>query len=361
MKYEMPSSNDQVLWNIWMSQYWMPSITAADELGIFAFLAEQPASARELSDAMELNARACSILLPMLTSLGLLTRRIGRYHLTDAGRSYLLPTSPFYWGGVFAVERREPRHKALIGALTRETYELIKGAPVTDWELGQVTTEQARPIAAFMHSQSLASAVGVARHPGFGDVRRLLDVGGGSGCLSIAIAQHHPEIACTIMDLPAMCELAQEYIREGGVADRVDTVPIDMFRDEWPSGYDAILFSNVFHDWSLSTCEYLAEMAFRSLPEGGRVFVHEMLIDDASSGPRTAAACSIHMLLNSAGRQFTLNELSRILRGAGLAGVACEDTSPLYSLVSAERRPPDQTSARTFLDLAERLGGPSYD
>lgn len=55
------------------------------------------------------------------------------------------------------------------------------------------------------------------------------------------------------------------------VEDKVDTYALNMFNDEWPRGYDAHFFSNIFHDWSWSTCQLLAKKSFCALPSGGKI------------------------------------------------------------------------------------------
>jgi cyclopropane fatty-acyl-phospholipid synthase-like methyltransferase len=204
------------------------------------------------------------------------------------------------------------------------------------WATGQVDMQMARRVAAAMQSHSLAAAVGLARNGNFTDVRRLLDIGGGSGCYAIALAQRHPELRCSVMELPAMCEVAHQYIRDGEVEDRVDTVAVDMFREPWPEGCDALFFSNVWHDWNFETCAWLAEQSFNALPSGGRIYLHEMLLNDDGCGPLTAASFSM-LMLNTQGQQFTFPELKRLLEGAGFVGVETRQTSVYYSLVSARK------------------------
>ena len=114
----------------------------------------------------------------------------------------------------------------------------------------------------FMHCHSMPSAVGLAHTCDFSGVSSLLDVGGGSGCYASALANHYPEMKCTIMELAAVCEVAKGYIEKAGVSDRVDTTTVDMFREDWPEGYEAHFFSNIFHDWSIETCEQLAQKSF---------------------------------------------------------------------------------------------------
>jgi acetylserotonin N-methyltransferase len=186
-----------------------------------------------------------------------------------------------------------------------------------------------------MHSHSLLPAVSAARNYNFAGVGRILDVGGGSGCFMIAIAQAHPEIRCTILELPSMCAVAQRYIDAGRVSDRVDTRAVDMFRQQWPQGYDAVFFSNIWHDWNVRTCTWLAERTFEILPRGGRIMLHEMLVDDGGIGPATPAGFSMLMLLVTQGQQFSFGELKTLLEGVGFTGVEARPTSHYYTITTA--------------------------
>jgi acetylserotonin N-methyltransferase len=188
-----------------------------------------------------------------------------------------------------------------------------------------------------MHSHSVLPSLAAARYPDFAHMARVLDVGGGSGCFAIAMAQAHPHLRATVMELPAMCAVAREYIDAGGVGDRVSTVAVDMFRQPWPTGCDAIFFSNVWHDWNVTTCTWLAQRAYDSLPEGGRILLHEMLLDDDGCGPTTAASFSMLMLLATQGQQFTFGELKAILEGVGFRRVTSYPTSGYYSITSATK------------------------
>ena len=135
-----------------------------------------------------------------------------------------------------------------------------------------------------------------------------------------------------------MCEVAQDYIETGEVSDRVDTAAVDMFRQSWPKGYDALFFSNIWHDWNFETCKWLAARAFEILPAGGRIMLHEMLLDDDGAGTVTAASFSMLMLLGTQGQQFTFGELKDILESAGFAGIESRQTSVYYSIVTAYKR-----------------------
>lgn len=87
----------------------------------------------------------------------------------------------------------------------------------------------------------MVEAVGAA------GVRRLLDVGGGSGAYAIAFAQANPEPRAEVLDLAPVCRIADRHIREAGLEARVQTKTGDLTKDEFGAGYDLILLSAICH------------------------------------------------------------------------------------------------------------------
>jgi len=69
-------------------------------------LANTPATPAEVSQRLQINRRAARALLGLLASADLLVQHDGRYHLTETARTYLLPSSPYYWGPVLSMMRR---------------------------------------------------------------------------------------------------------------------------------------------------------------------------------------------------------------------------------------------------------------
>ena len=324
--YQAPTTDDRRMWDLWLSGLHQPSIVAAEEAGIFSALADAPATAPDLAARLGFDERATRILVRLLAALRLLLVRDGRYHLSDDARVYLVKGSPWYWAPMASVAVSEWHRARLLEKLRQRNSDQAvgpEGTPLVssegraadDWAAGTVSLQRAREVAARMHAHSLPAAVGVARHYDFGGVHRVLDVGGGSGCFMAAAAQAHPHLRCTVMELPAMCEVAGAYLEAAGVAGRVDACAVDMFRQPWPAGYDAHFFSNVWHDWNVRTCRWLAARAFDALPSGGRILLHEML-------------------LATQGQQFTAGEVTEILAGAGFGRIGVTATHPYYSVVT---------------------------
>lgn len=336
-QYRSPPVDDRLIWEVWLSSHNLPAMLAADEISLFDRLAEGPLSVQDAASVCNVNPRALGIITGLLCALGLLSRRDGRLGLTVTSREYLVKSSNFYWGALlgFWRERLSTYHQFMEVLAPQAAHK--GGDHAKGWEEGKIGLEQAKGIAAFMHAHSCAPAIGAARSGGFDGVTRLLDVGAGSGVFAIAAAQAYPQMRATVMDLDTMCAAAQKYIDEGEVADRVETAAVDMFREAWPTGHDALFFSNIFHDWNDETCVELAKKAYVVLPSGGRIFLHEQLMNDNLDGPVVTASFSILMLIGTQGKQYSLPEFDAILTKAGFVDVEARATCGYYSLVSARK------------------------
>ncbi len=82
---------------------------------------------------------------------------------------------------------------------------------------------------------------------GRGGVRRMLDVGGGSGAYSIAFAAANPELRADILDLTTVAPIAERHIAQAGLSERVKTRAGDLRRDDYGSGYDVVFISAICH------------------------------------------------------------------------------------------------------------------
>ena len=105
----------------------------------------------------------------------------------------------------------------------------------------------------------------------------LLDVGGGSGVMSIALARAHPHLTACILDFEFVCAAAKTIIRRERMSRRVDTLVGNMDK-AIPSGCDVILLWDIGH---IDT--RVLRMAYESLSDGG------MIVRSCPPAPRTKA------------------------------------------------------------------------
>ncbi len=117
----------------------------------------------------------------------------------------------------------------------------------------------------------------------------------------------------------------------------MDTLGADMFKQPWPTGYDGVLFANIFHDWDGEHCRALCRQSFDCLPSGGRIYIHEVLLGDRKDGPLVAASFSVTMMLFNKGKQFTFAELEGLLSEAGFREISIQPTYGYYAVVSGTK------------------------
>jgi cyclopropane fatty-acyl-phospholipid synthase-like methyltransferase len=88
--------------------------------------------------------------------------------------------------------------------------------------------------------------------------------------------------------------VARHKISAAGLADRIDTWAADLFDDEYPSGYDCLLFANVLVIWTPEQNRTLLAKAHRALTSGGRVLIFSAFSDDDGTGPLYAALDNVY-------------------------------------------------------------------
>lgn len=333
------TTDDRLVWDTWLAAYRLPILTVADEIGTLAVLSAHSFTTVELATRLAVGARALEIHLGLLAALGFVDRHDGRWRATAATRIWMHPDAEGYAGPVLhGFRQTQPLHAQLLATLRPNIQAQAHRSAVAEWERGEMAPEFARMITAYMNAHSRAAAKAVGAQPLFADVRSLLDVGGGSAVFAIEVAKAQPSLRATVMEIAAVCAEADRYISASELASRVCTEAVNMFTQAWPTGHDAHFLSNILHDWSDDTCRLLVKKSFDALPSGGRIVLHEMLMNDDGCGPLPAAAFSVLMLLGTRGRQYTLRELRGFLEPTGFTDVeACTTGGGYYSLVVARK------------------------
>jgi hypothetical protein len=98
-----------------------------------------------------------------------------------------------------------------------------------------------------------------------------------------------------------------------------------MFEDPLPSGADAILLSNVLHDWDVAECRTLVARCAAALTAPGRLLIHDVFLNDALDGPLPIALYSAALFSVTQGRAYSGAEYRGWLLDAGLT---CEPIRP---------------------------------
>ncbi len=134
-------------------------------------------------------------------------------------------------------------------------------------------------------------APALARQAQLQDTQVLLDVGGGTGIYSIACLQQFPKLRAVVWDRRS-AQSRRRIRAEHSVTDRLELIPGDMFHDPLPCSADAILLSNILHDWDVPECQRLIQRCVTGFNKSGQLLIHDVLLNDQLTGPLPIALYS---------------------------------------------------------------------
>lgn len=320
------------------------SLTAIDaltaaivHLDLFTALADDPADLPAICRRFSIHPRPTDTLCTLLVANGFL-RRDGDHvlHVTDTAREFLVSGSPFDARPYYASIADKPGVSDFLTVLRTDRPANWPGEEgEADWHAAMRTEAFAESFTAAMDCRGRVLGPGLAAALAGSPPRRLLDVGGGSGVYAIAVAQALPQVRATVLEASPVDAIAKRTISAAGLGGRIDVVTADMFTDAWPADHDTHLFSNVLHDWNEADCRRLLATSVATLPDGGRLLVHDMLLDDDKSGPLWAAEYSVLLTTVTQGRLYSTAEIGGWLTDLGMRIVDRAPTALGRSVLTA--------------------------
>src|SRR5262245_61354311 len=264
--------------------------TALD-LDLFGLLAGGAKSADQLAADTRLLPKRLEILLTACVGLGLLVKQGESYTNAPASQSYLVRGAPSYFGDYYRFQIDRQVYPAFA-----RLPEALRGERADFYRLME-DPDEALSFSRGQHAGSLGPAAVLARIVDLKEARRLLDVGGGSGAFSITLCRRFPELRATILDFPAVQTVAAAFVHEAGLSERITFTPGNALSTSWPAGQDVILLSYLLSAVSALGVDQLLTRAFGALAPGGRVVLHDFMVDDDGRGPATAALWLVNALV----------------------------------------------------------------
>ncbi len=299
-----------------MIRGYMPSrcILTALELDIFTAVGDG-ASANQIGRRVHANARAVGMLLNALVALGLLSKIGDEYRNTPE-------SSRFFVEGSKDNHRDGLLHTANIWHRWSTLTDVVRGGACVPTDHGN-TPDWTINFIAGMQRNSKDRAPIVVKALGTTGVRRILDLGGGSGAYSIAFAKASPDVRCEILDLPEVVPLTMEYINKAGVSGQVSLRAGDMLRDDFGSGYDIVMLNAICHMFSEEQNREIFRRARQALAPNGRLVVQDFILNPDKTGPLHAVLFSVNMLVGTdAGASYSEVEYTSWMKAAGLTEVS---------------------------------------
>ena len=290
------------------------ALLTALELDLFTAVGTG-AGATEVAASLHTDPRATEMLLNVLVSLRLLAKQDGVFHNSPQAARY-------FTAGSRDNARPALLHTAHLWHRWSTLTDCVRTGTAAAPEIADRGGDWTEAFIAAMHRNASERAPLVVRTVGAEKVRRMLDVGGGSGAYSIAFAQANPALCADILDLTTVEPIARRHIEAARVADRVKVRAGDLRSDQLGEGYDLVFISAICHMLSPSENLDLLRRCHEALAGGGRVVIQDFNLEADKTAPRFAALFALNMLVGTqAGSSYSESEYAAWLGQAGFLDI----------------------------------------
>jgi len=290
-------------------------ILTALELDLFTALGDG-STAGKVATKMGTDSRATEMLLNALAAIGLLVKQEDVFQNAPVTGRYFRSTSP---NGA----RPALLHTAHLWHRWSCLTDCVRAGTAANLEeIAGRGPEWTEAFIAAMHRNAMERAPLVVGAVGAEGIRRMLDVGGGSGAYSIAFAKANSALTADILDLASVVPIAQRHIHSAGVAGRVSLLTGDLCSDQLGQDYDLVFVSAICHMLSPEENGHLLGRCHAALAPGGRLVIQDFILEPDKTAPKWAALFALNMLVGTrAGSSYSEREYTAWMAAAGFRDI----------------------------------------
>jgi len=291
-------------------------LTAAAAAGIFDALSSTPTSAKALASEHSLDEQAAEIVLDALTAMGLVQKRSTGYTMQAQHRKLLSGEGPQSLAWLLRHHNELTKSWAGLDGVCRA------GRLFARMDSPQRRRQRRDTFLRAMHANAQHTAPLLAARFAKLKIKRMLDVGGGSGLYCVHFCRRHRGMEAVLFDLPATLPVTQELLASYPERTRIRLVGGDVTTDELPGGFDFALLSHVIHSFGPDQVRAALANIRRAVEPGGRLVLQDFLTDANRTSPRRAAVFAVNMLVQTeSGRTYSRPEVEKWLKEVGFKTV----------------------------------------
>ncbi len=302
------------------------ALMSAVELKVFTAIANGNDTIDAVAEAVGIEPVNAERLLTVLTAMTLLERTGERFSNAPDVDRFLVEGKPTYAGPWMLFGK--PRWDRW-GKLTKH----LKVQEDDQRRLGMYdetfTVERAREYHEATYSIGMGAARRFHKQVDLSGRRKIMDLGGGSGCYCIVAARQYPAIHAEVLDLPAVVVVTREYLAENGVTEQVSANPCDFTRDSLPEDADVAIMASNLPQYSRSIIAGVVQRVFDALLPGGEFHLIGETINADGTGPLAPALWGLSEAVNhSTGLAHSDADCVRYFEAAGFRDVSVNEFIP---------------------------------
>lgn len=293
------------------------ALMAAAKLGLFAALAEGPATPSEVAHRISASTDAVSRLLTALAALEYVSRDGDRFALNDFSRAFLR-------GGAGGMVRLAWKEQLFYTAWSRLADAITSGDPLFPSFADRLVNDFPSVEKFLLALNDLAEMAvpGVIATGAFDGAATILDLGGGGGGYAAELARALPDAQVTLADLRQIIPIAKEHLGRKGLGGRVELVAADFLRDDCGlpgRKFDRVFLSHVLHDFDVPIAYAIVRHAARRVGAGGKLVILDVLAPDGGHSNPVEALFDLMMLVEvPGGRTHRMSDVREWIASSGL-------------------------------------------
>ena len=317
------------------------ALFAGLHIDVFTQLADGPKNSAEIAKDARIPMNRITTLMTALTSIGLVDREEeGEIYSNSPGAKAFLAKGAKYEFGDYLRYQIDQQMYPFLGQLNEVLDGSLDPDAVDSYQHWMSDPEQASIYCEAQHAGSLGPGRTLTRLVDLSKAKTLLDVGGGTGAMSIRLLEAFPNLDSTIIDFPNVAEIGWQFISGAGMVNRIRYIPSNALTAEWPKEQDAILMSYLFSGIPGSEVPRLVEYAFDCLAPSGSFMVHDFMVEDDRTGPPMAALWQLqHMAFTPDARSVTPGWLRTRLHEVGFVDIREDEMIPGLTRLIHARKP----------------------
>lgn len=305
------------LQNIAQSYGQSAALMAAVEIGLFTAISKGATSFEAIAKALDIHPVNAERLTVMLCAAGLVERREGSLVNAPDVERFLVQGQPGYMGPWITFTKPQWNEWGRLSEHIRTKNLRLIGA------IGDFTVEDAQRYHDATYSIGLGAGRRFVRQVDLSQRSRIMDIGGGSGAYCIAAAKAHAHIRGVVLDLPPVCVVANKFLAENGVADRVVATPCDFTRDPFPADCDVAIMASNLPMYGRDMIQAVVKKAYDALLPGGQMHLIGETTNDDRTGPWGPAYWGLgQAVVDSTGLAHSESDVIGYFNKAGFRDVA---------------------------------------
>lgn len=304
----------QLVGAAWLSK----SIAVAARLGIADILEKGPLTCDEIAEATGAHSESLLRLLRVLGAFGIfaatedgkfvnspMSEQLRTNHPMSLRYFCMLSGEEYYdaWGALLhTIQTGESAFPKVFGS---NVYELMDRNPETARVYDHAMQDLARPVGMLL-----------ARDFDFKSIKKVVDVGGGSGILTRTVLKFYPHVEGVVVDREDVVTRAKESVN-GEFNGRLAFKTGDFF-DNVEEGGDVYFLKNVLHNWNEESCAKILGTVRKAMHEKARLLVIEPLVENEDTSPRKLMNALFQIVICQDGtRDRTQAEMREMLSANG--------------------------------------------